>query len=123
MFKLITCVRRLPHLSAEEFAEHWRERHAPLIQELSPALKICRYLQNAPQPDPALQEAIRASRDAEIADFDGYAELWWDSREDFLAARTTPEGARALALVLEDERRFVDLERSKMCFVAERAVL
>ncbi|WP_417070618.1 EthD domain-containing protein [Niveibacterium terrae] len=123
MFKLITCVRRLPSLSAEEFDMHWRERHAPLIQAQSHALKIRRYIQNAPLADPALQEAIRAGRDAEPADFDGCAELWWDSREDFLAARTTPEGVRALALVLEDEHRFVDLERSKLWFVAERAVL
>jgi uncharacterized protein (TIGR02118 family) len=123
MFKLITCVRRLPHLSAEEFDAHWRERHAPLIQAQSPALKIRRYIQNSPLPDQALQEAIRAGRDAEIADFDGCAELWWDSREDFLAARTTPEGAQALARVLEDERRFVDLERSKLWFASERTIL
>ena len=123
MFKLITCVRRLPHLSAEEFDAHWRERHAALIQAESRALKIRRYIQNSPLPDPALQEAIRAGRNAEIVDFDGCAELWWDSREDFLAARTTPEGAQALARVLEDERRFVDLERSKLWFATERTIL
>ena len=123
MFKLITCVRRLPHLSVDEFDRHWREQHAPLIQAESKTLKIRRYIQNSPLPDPALQEAIRAGRSAEVADFDGCAELCWDSREDFLAARTTPEGALALARVLEDERRFVDLEHSRLWFASERTIL
>lgn len=123
MFKLITCVRRLPHLSIDEFDQHWREQHAPLIQAVSKTLKIRRYIQNSPLPDLALQEAIRAGRAAEVADFDGCAELWWDSREDFLAARTTPEGSQALARLLEDERRFVDLARSKLWFASERTVI
>ena len=123
MFKLITCVRRLPHLSVDEFDRHWREQHAPLIQAESKTLKIRRYIQNSPLPDPALQEAIRAGRAAGVADFDGCAGLWWDSREDSLAARTTPEGALALARVLEDERRFVDLEHSRLWFASERTIL
>ena len=44
MFKLITCVRRLPHLSVDEFDRHWREQHAPLIQAESKTLKIRRYI-------------------------------------------------------------------------------
>ncbi|MFT5776135.1 EthD domain-containing protein, partial [Hyphomonas sp.] len=30
MIKLSFCLRRLPHLSREDFQTYWREQHAPL---------------------------------------------------------------------------------------------
>ena len=31
MIKLTFCLRRLPHLTREEFQTYWREQHAPLV--------------------------------------------------------------------------------------------
>ena len=31
MIKLTFCLRRLPHLSREQFQTYWREQHAPLV--------------------------------------------------------------------------------------------
>lgn len=67
--------------------------------------------------------AIQASRGTQAVDFDGCAELWWDSLDAHLAARKTPEGAKALQLLIEDERRFVDLGRSQLWYGTERSII
>ena len=41
--KLVFCVKRLPHLSREDFQKYWRDRHGPLVREAAPALAIRRY--------------------------------------------------------------------------------
>ena len=38
MIKLTFCLRRLPHLSREEFQAYWRETHAPLVAERAEVL-------------------------------------------------------------------------------------
>ena len=52
-------------------------------------------------------ERIRASRGAP-PEYDGVAELWYDSLESLLAARS-PESSVAARDLLEDERKFIDL--------------
>lgn len=123
MLKLIMCVKRLPTLTREQFDRHWFEQHAPLVRAHQASLGIRRYVQTVPLADPRPQAAIQAGRGTQAVDFDGCAELWWDSLEAHLAARTTPEGARALQVLMEDERRFVDLSRSQLCYGTERSIL
>ena len=43
--KLVYALRRLPHLSREEFQRYWREVHAPLVAERASVLGITRYVQ------------------------------------------------------------------------------
>jgi uncharacterized protein (TIGR02118 family) len=116
MTKLVFCLRRLPHLSREEFQRHWREVHAPLVRSHAAALRIRRYVQTHTLTHP-LNGALAASRGGP-AEFDGVAELWWDSPEALAEATATPEGQAAGLALLEDERRFIDLARSPI-FVAE----
>lgn len=123
MLKLTMCVRRLPHLSYDQFDRHWRERHGPLVRSHQGLLRIRRYVQTSPLADAAAQEAIRASRGLLPVDFDGCAELWWDSFEDHAAARTTAEGAAALSELVADERSFVDLARSLAWYGTEREIV
>jgi hypothetical protein len=112
MLKLTMCVSRSPRLSREQFDAYWRDHHGPLVRPHQQILRIRRYVQTSPLADAMAQEAIRASRGMLNADFDGYAELWWDSFEDH-AARTTAEGAAVLRALIEDERKFVDFSRSQ----------
>ncbi|MBB5045345.1 uncharacterized protein (TIGR02118 family) [Rhodopseudomonas rhenobacensis] len=123
MLKLTMTVKRLPHLTREQFDSYWRDRHGPLVRSLREILRIRRYVQTSPLPDPAAQEQIRASRALLEVDFDGSAELWWDSLADHSAARTTAEGAAALRALLEDERRFVDFSRSNAWYGTEREII
>jgi len=117
MMKLVYCLRRLPELSREEFQSYWRENHGPLVRERAAVLGIRRYVQVHTLDSP-LNEAMRASRGSDSDIFDGIAELWWDSAEDFSARARTDEGRQAARELYEDEKRFIDFSRS-MAFVAE----
>jgi len=116
MIKLVFCLRRLPHLSREEFQRYWRERHAPLVRSHATTLRIRRYIQVHTLAHP-LNAALQASRGGP-EELDGVAELWWDAADDLAAAMGSPEGRIAAEALLEDERRFIDLARSPL-FVAE----
>lgn len=120
MVHLIFCLRRLPHLSREEFQRYWREQHAPLVKAHAAALGIRRYVQ-AHTIDPALSQAIAASRGAPDP-FDGVAELWFDW-DDVTSRMTTPAATEAGRLLLEDERRFIDLPRSPIFFANDNVVI
>jgi len=120
MVHLVFCLRRLPHLSREEFQRYWREHHAPLVKSYAGVLGIRRYIQ-AHTIDAALAEGIAAARQAPDP-FDGVAEIWFDLQE--LSARlATPEAAQAGLALLEDERRFIDLPRSPIFFAEDRVVV
>jgi uncharacterized protein (TIGR02118 family) len=114
MIKLVFCLRRLPHLSRAEFQRYWREMHAPLVRRHAATLGIRRYVQLHTLEHPT-QDALRASRGGPEA-YDGVAELWWDDVRDL--ARTDDDWRAAALALLEDERRFIDLERSPL-FVGE----
>ncbi len=121
MLKLVYCLRRLPRLSRAEFQRYWRETHGPMVRERAAALRVRRYVQVHTAEDPA-NEALRAGRGGPEA-FDGVAELWWESPETFQAALATPEGRKAAEELLEDERRFIDLERSPLWVGVEHPVV
>ena len=121
MLKLVFCLRRLPGLSRAEFQRYWREQHGPLVRRHAAALRIRRYLQLHTLDDP-LQDLLRASWGGPEA-FDGVAELWWDSQEDLEAVLRDPDGQRAAAELLEDERRFIDLARSPLWVGAEHTII
>ena len=120
MIKLSFALRRLPRLSREEFQRYWRGQHAPLVEKHREALRIRRYVQLHAVDDP-LNEALRSSRGAPEP-FDGVAEIWWNSPEDLAAAMGSPEGVAAGAELLEDEKRFIDLERSPLWLGREHTI-
>jgi uncharacterized protein (TIGR02118 family) len=117
MVKLVFALRRLPHLSRQEFQRYWREKHAPLVESHRAVLGIRRYVQLHTLATPA-NDALRASRGAPDA-YDGIAELWFDTLE----LASTPAAAAAAMELLEDERRFIDHARSPIWFGEERTIL
>ena len=120
MIKLTYCVRRRSDLSCEAFRKYWLGCHAPLVKKHAAALRARRYVQSHTIED-ATNDVLRASRGAMEA-FDGITEVWWDSREDLAAALGTPEGQTADRELLEDERRFIDLERSSLFLTEEHVI-
>jgi uncharacterized protein (TIGR02118 family) len=121
MIKLVFCLRRLPHLSRPEFQRYWLESHGPLVRRLAPALGMKRYVQ-VHTVTSAFSEAMSRHRGAP-EDFDGVAELWWDSVDDFARPGTTKEGRDAGRQLLEDEKRFIDLSRSPIWFGEEHVLV
>ena len=118
MFKIVFCCRRRADLSAEEFQRYWLEEHGPLVSSLRDALPaMTRYVQSHTLAG-SDTDRLRASRDTDEP-FDGIAEIWMDTTvkaEDAAAARA------AMARLVEDEMRFLDLPRS-VIFATEEHVI
>ena len=122
MIKLVFCLHRLPGLSRAAFQTYWRESHAPLVRRHADSLGIIRYVQCHSLPETA-HIALAGSRGAPTPEYDGVAELWWRDMASFAAAGATPAGREAGAILLEDERRFIDLARSPIFLVNEQAII
>jgi uncharacterized protein (TIGR02118 family) len=118
MIKLTFCLHRLPHLSRAEFQDYWFNTHAPLVASVREALKIRRYVQlhSLADTDNAPFAVARGAPEP----YDGVAQLWWDSLEDL--ATDTSKARAAGALLLEDERKFIDLPRSPLWLGEERVI-
>ncbi|MFO8011024.1 MAG: EthD domain-containing protein [Dehalococcoidia bacterium] len=119
MIKLVYCVRRRSDISREEFSRYWLEEHGPLVKQYAGAIKIRRYVQSHTM-DTEMNDALRLSKGTGEP-FDGIAELWWDSWEDFAAAGSS-EGLAANEILMEDEGKFVDYPRSAVFFTEEHEV-
>ncbi|HEY2661442.1 MAG TPA: EthD domain-containing protein [Caulobacteraceae bacterium] len=118
MIKLTFALVRRPELSREAFQTYWFERHAPLVASLREALHIRRYVQLHSLPAD-VSEPLRRTRGGPEG-FDGVAQLWWDSFEDM--ASSDPAAAEAGRLLLEDERKFIDLKRSPLWWGEEKVI-
>jgi uncharacterized protein (TIGR02118 family) len=121
VIKLTFAVRRRPDMVLSEFHHYWRDEHGPLVRSLQPVLRIRRYVQTQ-RMDTPVNDALRAGRGT-LEPFDGIAELWWDDLDDLVAATSSPEGSAAGQCLLEDEMRFIDLERSALWFGQEVEII
>lgn len=121
MIKLTFCLTRAPHLTRAAFQDYWFNTHGPLVASVAEALQIRRYVQLHSLP-PEASAGIRASRDAP-AEYDGVAELWFDSLESMAENGKRPEAIAAGRMLLEDERKFIDLPRSPLWWSEERVVV
>ncbi|MDA0822012.1 MAG: EthD domain-containing protein [Proteobacteria bacterium] len=101
MIKITIFVVRKASLTFEEFDTYWREKHAPLIKSVKDFSRhVRKYVQSH-----------RASSDVPFAqqgDYDGVAELWFDSVESLNTAFAEP---KYMELIRPDELKFVDLDR------------
>jgi uncharacterized protein (TIGR02118 family) len=89
-FKRIGLQRKRADLSHEQFVAHWVNVHAPLARHLP---KLRRYSINV----------VDRARHPDFP-YDGFSELWFDSRADCEAAFASPQGVAVLA----DLRNYVD---------------
>lgn len=121
MIKLVMCVCRLPELSCEEFQDYWRNHHGPLIQKFAGSYKVLRYVQSHTITTP-LNENVRKSRGM-LQEYDGIAELWWESEKAFIEAINSPEGQKLRSVFMDDEAKFVDYSRSCAFFTKEHALV
>jgi uncharacterized protein (TIGR02118 family) len=121
MIKLSFCLRRLPSLSREQFQKYWFETHGPLVRKQAKALRIQRYVQTHTLLGDAA-DSLRATRGGPPG-YDGVAELWWKDEADLQAAMASPEGVEAGRVLLEDERKFIDLANSPLFWAREREII
>ena len=112
MIKLSFPLHRRPEFTREEFQTYWRGTHADLVAKHAAVLGIRRYVQLHTRTTP-IDEGLRTSRGAPEP-FDGIAELWFDSEAAIAESLQNPAAAAAGQALIEDERRFIDLERSPL---------
>lgn len=110
MIKLTFCLRRLPHLSREEFQAHWAGPHREIMHRHKQALGYRRYVQSHTIGG-VVAERIERSRGGPEA-YDGTAEVWFDDLAALEAALTSEAGKAAGRELIEDEKKFIDLANS-----------
>ena len=102
MFKVVFLVHKKADMEAQDFRRHWRETQGSLSAKI-PGLK--KYVQN---------HAI-STPDGSTPPYDGFAEVWFDSREAFEHEMASPEAEAVMA----DLPNFIDEERMQTFFVDE----
>ena len=101
MIKLIICATRKAGLSFEEFDTYWRDRHGPLVKSVHEfARHVRKYVQ--------CHRTSNRTPFGAAGNYDGVAELWFDSAEDAAKAFAEP---RYLEIIRADELKFVDPHR------------
>ena len=116
MVKLIFCLRRLPHLSREEFQNYWLETHGPLVRERAAAIGARRYVQLHTRYD-EMNAGLQASRGGPEP-YDGVAELWFESVDAIGAGLSTNVGRRAAAVAVVVAAQASDLREQQQAAAA-----
>jgi hypothetical protein len=110
---LTSLLRRLPHLSPEEFRTHHRERHAPLFAATPAARRhVRRYTIDHPEPNwtPGLPDTT----------FDAVVRMWFAGRKDLVAMFASPSYWKTIR---PDEKRFFSYADSEFYLAQERIII
>ena len=111
MVKLILCMKRKPGMTSAEFHHYWKEVHGPLAMGVPEFMRYVRkYVQSH-----TLDGPVPGLPGLEVP-FDGFAEVWFDSREDVGRAYSEP---RCLEVILPDGPNFLDVPNCKVAVVEE----
>ena len=105
--RLFAFVRRREGTSREQFLDHWRHHHGPLIRD-TPGLgdRLVRYEQHAARPD-------------DRSGWDGVAVQEFSSWDQFVAMLSDP----AAEAMRADEAEFLDPASIKVVFTHDRVVM
>lgn len=118
--KVTYLLARKNGLSPAECHATWLHDHGALVTSVAEASHMAKYVQSHAIA-PEASEAWRASRNY-AAPFDGLTEVWLNSLEDLRRGVETDAGRAAAAALLEDERRFVQMDRSR-CFLTREHLI
>ncbi len=80
-------------------------------------MRATKYVQSHTVDTP-LNEGLRSSRGM-LPEYDGVAEVWFESEEELIEAMSSPEGQKLGAALLEDEGNFIDHSKSSAFIVRE----
>lgn len=117
MIKFVMCLTRHPGMTREDFLDYWLNQHGPFFMKNANAMGAKKYVQSHTLNTP-LNEGLRESRGMQ-PEFDGVAEVWFESEEALLEGMSSPEGQELGAALLEDEGKFIDHSKSSAFIVEE----
>ncbi|CAK7215349.1 hypothetical protein SCUCBS95973_002451 [Sporothrix curviconia] len=100
--KITMFLKKLPHVSNEYFSAYWANNHvAPALKNKVFRDKVRRYNQQHITPD---CRELASKFGAPVLDYDGVAEIWVDSLDDWMTAVTDPA---LVAAVDGDDKNFM----------------
>ena len=117
MIKFVMCITRRPDMTREAFKDYWMNKHGPFFMSNADAMGAKKYVQSHALDTP-LNEMLRTSRGM-LPEYDGIAEVWFESESALMAAMSSPEGQKLGAALLEDEGNFIDHAKSSAFIVEE----
>ena len=117
MIKFVMCLTRDPKMTREEFRDYWLNKHGPFFMENADGMGAKKYVQSHTLDTP-LNEGLRTSRGM-LPEYDGVAEVWFESEEALIEGMSSPEGQKLGAALLEDEGKFIDHSKSSAFIVEE----
>jgi len=114
MVKLVACVKRKAGMSSSDFHRYWRDVHGPTVKSVPEFMRHLRkYVQSH-----AVSDSVPGFP-AAPSQYDGIAELWFDSVEEVGKAFNEP---RYFEIIRKDEAKFLDLAGCSI-FVAEEILM
>lgn len=103
MISITILIKRLPHLTHDQFSTYWRDSHAPLVASVPTFMRhVVSYTQHHTADLPSLEAMFGGKRD-----YDGVALLTFRSEDDIRAAFAEPD---YLSRIRPDELTFVDVD-------------
>jgi uncharacterized protein (TIGR02118 family) len=111
MIKLVVMIKRKPGMSKEAFDRYWSGPHADQVLGCG---DFKRHVRRYVQSHVVAQQGIRLPW--AVSEYDGQAELSFDSIEEMNAAFNEP---RFLAEIHPDDATFIDMEACKLMVVEE----
>jgi uncharacterized protein (TIGR02118 family) len=120
MLVFLSFYRRRPDLSWQQYSDHWRNVHGPLIRD-TPALSryMRRYVQHHLQAPPSFPNQLPPGTPPLVPlDFDGMSENWIDSEDDVRKLLAEPAWQRVLA----DEKNFLDMSATRAMMLDQQVV-
>ena len=117
MIKFVMCITRHPDMTREDFKDYWMNKHGPFFMENAVAMRAKKYVQSHTVDTP-LNEGLRSSRGM-LPEYDGVAEVWFESEKELLEAMSSPEGQKLSSALLEDEENFIDHSKASAFIVKE----
>lgn len=117
MIKFVMCLTRHPEMSRAQFQDYWQNKHGPFFMKNAQTMRAKKYVQSLTLDTP-LNDGLRASRGM-LPEFDGVAEVWFDSEQDLMEGMSSPEGQELSAALLKDESNFIDHSKSAAFIVRE----
>lgn len=118
MIKFVMCLTRHPEMTREAFLDYWENQHGPFFMKNAEVMGAKKYVQSQTLDTP-LNQGLRDSRGMQ-PEYDGIAEVWFESEEALMQGMSTPEGQKLGLELLEDEKNFIDHSKSCAFIVEEK---
>lgn len=118
MIRMTIALTRQLHMSSSEFQDYWLNDHGKLVKSLAETLGMKHYVQTHAIAPEKLKNGKYYR-----PPYDGLAEVWYLSYDDFLDHIKSDAGKKAALLLREDEQKFAQTELSRTWWSDEHRLI